>query len=311
MFNHIKDLIRRRATSRATDVGINNDDSSRISISAPSLTSPEPVPDDPSTPIHVQRANTNGPKFQFMSDLHLERTAYAAFNIPSKAPYLILAGDIGRFADRTHLFAFLEEQCQKFERVLYVPGNHEFYGTSRPEGLRAAGEIETRLEGRLTVMHRTRMDFATENGNVVVLGCTMHSHIPDDTQGLTSDFARISDWTVADHNAEHLRDVCWLEDSLNEIHSSDPDARVIIATHYAPEFKRTNHPRLRDSKVKYCFSSHTLEAAQSWKGIGQVSHWIFGHTHYNAWFQVRGIVIVSNTPWDHECRRRFDAESTI
>ncbi|KAF2773557.1 hypothetical protein EJ03DRAFT_246470, partial [Teratosphaeria nubilosa] len=234
------------------------------------------------------------PKFQFMSDIHLERTAYASFHITNKAPYLILTGDIGRFANHSALLAFLEEQCQKFEKVLYVPGNHEFYGTSRSEGLRVAGQIETQLEGRLTVMHRTRVDFATENGNVVVLGCTLHSHIPDDTQGLTNDFARISDWTVANHNAEHDLDVCWLKDSLDEIHSSDPNARVIIATHYAPEFEKTNHPRLRDSMAKYCFSSDTLDAVQSWKGIGQVSHWTFGHTHYNAWFQVGGMVVVSN-----------------
>lgn len=42
--------------------------------------------------------------------------------------YLILAGDIGRLQDYDGLAQFLATQCERFERVFFVLGNHEFYG---------------------------------------------------------------------------------------------------------------------------------------------------------------------------------------
>lgn len=43
-------------------------------------------------------------KFQIMSDLHFELgQQYSSFYIPSSAPYLLLAGDIGRLV-HYHLF---------------------------------------------------------------------------------------------------------------------------------------------------------------------------------------------------------------
>jgi hypothetical protein len=71
-----------------------------------------------------------------MSDLHLEfpfrksgnRLAfgYEVFNIEPTAPTLALLGDIGVTVN-DGLFVFLEKQLMKFERVLYVMGNHEGY----------------------------------------------------------------------------------------------------------------------------------------------------------------------------------------
>jgi len=110
---------------------------------------------------------------QFMSDLHLERIAYE-FDIPKSAPYLALAGDIGRPEDFDAYAAFLRKQCDKFDRVLLVAGNHEFYGSSHEEGLSIAKKLveDPSLAGKLTSMNRTRVDM--DESNVVVLGCTLH-----------------------------------------------------------------------------------------------------------------------------------------
>lgn len=59
--------------------------------------------------------------FQVMSDLHLEvHQQYAYFNIPPKAPYLILAGDIGRLKDHQPYLEFLARQCDQFVKVFLV-----------------------------------------------------------------------------------------------------------------------------------------------------------------------------------------------
>ncbi|KAI9754208.1 MAG: hypothetical protein M4579_004805 [Chaenotheca gracillima] len=74
-----------------------------------------------------------------MSDLHLEvGLQYGSFHIPYKAPYLVLAGDIGRLVDYEAYLGFLRRQCGQFVRVFLVLGNHEFFGMSRAEGLQKA-----------------------------------------------------------------------------------------------------------------------------------------------------------------------------
>lgn len=80
--------------------------------------------------------NAGSYKFQYMSDLHLEvGQQYSTFDFPPTAPYLILAGDIGRLIDYDKLLLFLTKQTSRFDAVFYVLGNHEFYGTSRSKGL--------------------------------------------------------------------------------------------------------------------------------------------------------------------------------
>lgn len=188
--------------------------------------------------------HTAGPGFQLMSDLHCERQLdatthqYAIPDIPKRAPYLILAGDIGRLCDRGALKCMLRQLCSTFERVLLVPGNHEFYGTSRQEGLRIGEELSTELGDNFVLMNRRRVDL----GGAVVLGCTLHSHIPEGSHP-TNDFIRIQSWSVKDHNDEHRRDLSWLEKMLSEVAASRPDVRVIIVTHYAPTYQKICHPK--------------------------------------------------------------------
>ena len=84
--------------------------------------------------------HSSGRGIQFMSDLHWERffdktrQQYNAAEIPRCAPYIIPVGDLGRFRDCNALQIALQRLCEKFDKVLLVPGNHEFYGSSREEG---------------------------------------------------------------------------------------------------------------------------------------------------------------------------------
>lgn len=270
-----------------------------------------PLGDDPSRDTTKLR-HSSGPGIQFMSDLHWERfldkttQQYSAAEIPRCAPYIILAGDIGRFCDRDALQLALQPLCEKFDKVLLVPGNHEFYGSKREQGLKTAEAMGQGLGDKFTLLNRTRVDLE----DVVVLGCTLHSLIPEGAH-LTNDFAQIEGWTVADHNAEHHRDLQWLRVSLDEIARSQPGRRIVIVTHYAPAFEEANHPRLRQSPYRHCFSSNTLKQFKKWRGANQVTHWIFGHTHYNTAFTCGDTMVVSNQPNDNDCLRKFDSEATV
>lgn len=147
---------------------------------------------------------------QIMFDLHLEvGRQYSTFLISPPAPYLILAGDVGRLSDYEGLICFLAVQWRSFQHVFLVLGNHEFFRVLRREDLDIAQELEQEpiLEGKFPVLNRTRTDISD---HITVLGCTLQSYIlPRDSavvQKKVKDFREIRGWSIDDHNAEHLLD---------------------------------------------------------------------------------------------------------
>lgn len=84
-------------------------------------------------------------KFQVMSDLHLEfnpgngRGVIDA--IRPAADVLVLAGDVLSLRHPAQAERSLRDICDKFESVVYVPGNHEFYGLTPAEGESVLGYL--------------------------------------------------------------------------------------------------------------------------------------------------------------------------
>ncbi|KAF3480595.1 uncharacterized protein GIQ15_05942 [Arthroderma uncinatum] len=233
-----------------------------------------------------------------MSDLHLEfGQQYANFRITPRAPRLILAGDIGQLADYDALRDFLRPQCENFAEVYLVLGNHEFFGVSRQKGLRLADmlQAEPQLKNRLVIMNRKRVDIK----DVTLLGCTLHSHIPPDSENVVgqkiNDFRRIVDWRVADHNAEHAKDIKWLKDEISSIRSTELGLRqkIVVISHHAPSTKGTSKPSNEGSLCSSAFGTDLIGGTQR-SFLDDVQYWIHGHTHHSS-ESVRGSVkLVSN-----------------
>lgn len=155
------------------------------------------------------------------------------------------------------------------------------------------------------MLNRGRVDLEDD---VVVLGCTLHSHVPSNYTKLTNDFEYIHGWSVVLHNAEHALDKAWLKDSLARMSREEPGKRVVVATHYAPSFQGTRHPEQAGGDLSSCFCSGVLEEmVGGWEGREMVGAWVRGHTHWCARFEVplhgRGregkvkVLVVSNQRW--------------
>lgn len=162
------------------------------------------------------------------------------------------------------------------------------------------------LGDKLIFVNRTRVELR----DLIVFGCTLHSVVPEGAH-LTNDFALIECRTVRDHSAEHRKVAQWLEENLAEIAKSQPGCRIVIVTHYATAFEEASYQRHRQSTYRYCFRGNTLEQFDNWKCADQVTHWIFGHTHYNARFAHGDTLVVSNQPNDNDCLRKYDPLATI
>jgi hypothetical protein len=249
----------------------------------------------------VPRKALSGVKLQYISDMHLERIQYE-YTIEPAAPYLLLLGDIGRFRDYDKYRAFLVSQCKQFEKVLLWAGNHEFYGSSHQGGKDIGAKLaaEPEMEGKLifTDCHR----FDVPDSHVTILGCTLWSHVPDDCQGFTNDISNITNWRRATHNAAHAEEVEWLRSSLQHVADEEKRRKVVIATHFAPSYEKTCHPQQTNNRVSPWFCSHLLKDLRTWPGKELVTHWLFGHTHWNAKFKSGKTWILSN----HLCNGSFN-----
>ena len=229
-------------------------------------------------------------KLHVLSDLHL---GFAPFERPrTKADVVVLAGDIARPREAV-------AWAIEFDRpVLYVAGNHEFYGGSI-EGTLA--ELERLCEG--THVHLLDDRELVLDG-VRFLGTTLwtdfhlfgagerKSAAMAEATRLLRDFSRITlsesagaPFTPEDSAALFERHAGWLETKLAEPH----DGPTVVITHHAPS-PRSIHPRFADSLLNACFVSDLERLA----GVDRAQLWIHGHTHDSFDYDLNGTRVVCN-----------------
>lgn len=97
-------------------------------------------------------------------------------------------------------------------------------------------------------------------------------------------------WTVDDHNAQHERDVAWLQQEIRDIRNERPRRRILVITHHAPTVRGTCKPEHVGSPVSSAFSTELL----STKAFADAQWWIFGHTHHSTEFKRGGVNLISS-----------------
>jgi predicted phosphodiesterase len=229
-------------------------------------------------------------KLNILSDLHL---GFGALDRPQNdADVIVLAGDISRPREAA-------AWALRFERpVLYVLGNHEFYGSSIDE---AADELKRLCAGtHVHVLDNTEIVI----DNVRFLGTTLWTDFQLFGEGeakaaataearrLIRDFSRIrvaegasTLFSPEDSATLFERDATWLDGKLVVPH----DGPTVVITHHAPS-RRSIHPRFADSLLNACFVSD----AERLLGESRAQLWIHGHTHDSFDYVLNGTRVVCN-----------------
>lgn len=210
-------------------------------------------------------------KIHILSDVHIE---HGAFTPPeTQADVVLLAGDIGtgvggvRWAQR----AFPRQQ------VLYVPGNHEFYGadinaTHRDMKAAAKGSNVLLLDRQEVILGGVRFIGATLWTDFEVAGAPYRDMAMHACRNGMADYSVIfkdaRTLRPADTLSAHERDRDWLENHLR-VPFAGP---TVVITHHAP------HPcsiaeRFRHDLLTAGFVSD-LTALMGFQGL-----WVHGHTH--------------------------------
>lgn len=130
-----------------------------------------PVVDVPQT----RKEGKAGVRFQLVSDLHLEFPGCLDKlpHIPVNAPILCLLGDIG-YPNKANYRAYLLEQADRFEHVLVVAGNHEYYNQ---ESVQHADRLIDEICAERDNLHYLNKR-SVRVGDVLFLGCTLWPYIP-------------------------------------------------------------------------------------------------------------------------------------
>ena len=229
-------------------------------------------------------------RLNLLSDLHLGQGGLA---LPTaQADIVILAGDIARPEQAIAWARDLERP------VLYVPGNHEFYGSS----LAATGhKLKTLTEG--LDIHILQQHELILRG-IRFLGATLWTDFmldgdgPPRTLAMTQaiefmrDFSRIESaeypgkpYSPEESTRVFTRHRDWLARKL-----ADPfDGPTVVITHHAPS-RQSIHPRFAGSPLNNCFVSDV----EYLMGAERAVLWVHGHTHDSFDYTVRGTRVVCN-----------------
>jgi predicted phosphodiesterase len=226
-------------------------------------------------------------RLNVLSDLHLSRGPLA---IPdTDADVVVLAGDIARPKDAI-------AWASRFAKpVLYVPGNHEFYGGSI-EG--TVAELRRLCAGTGI---RLLDDEELVLGGVRFLGTTLWTDFMlfgegekraaamREAQRFMRDFSAIrlgdAPFTPQVSAALFARHAGWLAARLAQPHAGP----TVVITHHAPS-RLSIHPRFAGSLLNACFVSD----AQALAGAERACLWIHGHTHDSFDYQLNGTRVLCN-----------------
>lgn len=222
--------------------------------------------------------------FQVMSDLHLEfhRDGGRSFveSLSPAAPRLILAGDIFQWSLGPNCREAFEALCSKYESVVYVPGNHEYYGGSisdiGPDWMWNIPNIET------------GNPFVVEYDDYMVVAATMWFRYEEPDRkfaGLMRDFYTIRGIddqiaTVARDQREHI---------VRQLSSVPTGKPWIVVTHHAPSFLSV-HPRFAADETNRFFVTDMEESILE----NPPRFWVHGHMHDRFRYRIGSCEVVCN-----------------
>lgn len=227
------------------------------------------------------------------SDLHIDVNARTPWTIPEPRPghdVVIIAGDICQGLKRG--VRWIAEHGLNRKPVVYVPGNHEYYGFDF-DAERAAGRTAAAEFPNIHVLDRD----AVAIDGVVFLGATLwtdyrlYGERSADVaimraERMMNDHRVIQRqdrlWEASDAVAEYELSAKWLDSQL-EVYG----AECVVVTHTAPSLKSIA-ARYQNDLLSAAFASNLDPVVE------RTRLWVHGHTHAHRDYRLGPSRVISN-----------------
>jgi len=225
-------------------------------------------------------------RIHILSDLHVEVTDFEPPD--TGADVIVLAGDIHNGTRG------LEWGVEKFggRRIVYVPGNHEYYDDELRGGMRRLAARARELGVRLLDNAAVEIDGVRFLGSTLwtdfcLDGAERRAEVMEFSRPFIVDFRAIRDgdgpFTPEASVRLHEDSRRWLAERLAEKFAGP----TVVITHHAPH-PLSVHARFATHRANGGFVSNLEEM------MGAAALWIHGHTHNSFDYTVKGTRVVCN-----------------
>lgn len=237
-------------------------------------------------------------RYYLLSDLHLEGAKYT---FPQDTDYsnsvLILAGDIltlKALKTQNHILDFFSEASNRFDQVIYVAGNHEFYGSDYYTTLKELSNFCSNFSDNIHFLENE----VYEIGGVSFIGATLWTDFYQndpisklEALRCMSDFRLIKNGEnkfTPDFSIElHEKSLKFISEAITEEKMKGND--VVVVSHHLPS-ERSIHPKYFGSSLNGAFCSDLDFYIENF--VPDV--WVHGHTHESFCYRVYKTMVYCN-----------------
>lgn len=232
-------------------------------------------------------------RIRVASDLHVEQLGWDAWSdlvdtfSGNDADVLVLAGDVTSLKYLDQARHVLGALCQKYGHVVFVPGNHEYYGTS----IRDAQGVLSVLQTEIHNLRVLKNSYLHLDGQRFYGGSLW---FPDDPQhALYKDM--MNDFRLIDG----IEPFCYIQNGdFRQWAKSMVDDETVVVSHHLPT-PASIHPKYAGSQLNRFFLSDCSDLIDELKP----KVWIHGHTH-DSFDYVRGSTRVVCNPYGYNGSNR-------
>lgn len=229
---------------------------------------------------------------QYLSDIHLEcidhpiKLKKILEKIIPIAPICVLAGDIG-YPFHPYYSEFLEGMSKKFNHIILIHGNHEYYQLGKnkektmDEILEKTKEIVKPIPN-IHFLHNSYMDI----DDIRFVGSVLWTELKN-PKALVNDAHSINEFTVDHFNEIHEINKAYIRTILQQ--SKDENKRIIMITHHLPSYELIDPCYSKNGDYNQCFASACDDLIKD-----PIILWIYGHTHTPNKQRINGIQCVAN-----------------
>lgn len=228
-------------------------------------------------------------KMKIISDIHLDIYKNKQFMLKNSGEsILVIAGDLCSFSTRLLGLRYIQHYLNscKTSSVLYVLGNHEYYGSSIKLTEAFWFNQGKKSGGRLVVVgHKPRLVFLK---GFYFIGCTLWTDLNygkslEIAKQNLNDFALITDFQKFPelYYILHMKAIDDIKTLLNSYRNHANIKKhlcdvkdVIIVTHHPPS--RKSVPILAKPSVNRLFYSNLENFIKTYK----IKYWFHGHIHF-------------------------------